>query len=44
MDNNENGMTDYQFKVFLKLLLGVIESSNDIEETKAYIRNLIDYE
>ena len=38
----EEGMTDYQFKIMLKMLYMLIDSCKDIEEAKSKIDELIE--
>lgn len=38
---NEMGMTDYQFRVFLKMIYELIKSSRDLEDAKSKIEKLI---
>ena len=35
------GMTDLQFKVFIKLILELLKSSKDLEEAKSKIKALL---
>lgn len=35
------GMTDLQFKVFIKLILELIKSSKDLEDATEKIKNLL---
>lgn len=37
----ENGMTDYQFEVFLKLIYEILDSSKNLEEAKIKIENIM---
>ncbi len=37
-------MTDYQFKTILKMFLDILNSSNDIEEAKTKVYNLLEDE
>lgn len=34
-------MTDYQFKTILKMVLDILDSSENIEEAKEKVRNLL---
>lgn len=36
-----NGMTDLQFKAFLKSILEILESSKDLEDAKSKIKALL---
>ena len=39
--DNMEGMTDLQFKAFLKSILEILESSKDLEEAKSKIKALL---
>ncbi len=40
-NKNEMGMTDYQFKVFLKMIYEILDSSKDLKEAKDKIKNIM---
>lgn len=37
----EEGMTDYQFKTILKMILEILNSCKDIEEAKEKVKALL---